>query len=193
MVHCSKPTGCRVCANGGTVTTPITFHNDTLAGTEADFFMQVPSGTTVIPLDISVQLEAYGTTLLHEIYAAIGSGGTIAGHDALVAGTNICNLRTDAPYTSNCSIGVSCDTTGSTNSTTNVVEFWRDGLQKSVTLATATDDVGTKKYKFNWNAEREGIYPILVGSADLQIHSTAQAPTGFITVIFAEIPSSSIV
>ena len=183
------------CANAGTVTTELTFGAGGIDTTEIDFGMTVPLGTTVIPLEIRCHMEAYGSTGVFEGMAAVGTGLVLGTDTDLVPGTNICNLRTDAPYVSNCSAGHS-SSADATYFTKNSSEFWRVGQTKAVTATTADDDANvlTQPQTYVWSY-RSGFFPVIRGmsTAGLAIYMSAQASKGFITVIFAEVPSNSIV
>ena len=176
------------CANAGSATTPITFGAGSIDTTEPDFALNVPAGTTVIPIEIRVKMETYGTTLLFETMAAVGSGGTL-GTDADIT---ITSLRTDAPITTTCNAGAA-SAADAVYMTTNVSEFWRDGLGLAVTVAAADDDSTNQLETFIWNINTAAAPPVLVGAAQLMVFASAQAGTGFITCIYAEVPSTSIV
>src|SRR3990167_1136983 len=75
-------------ANAGTVTSPITFGAGTIDTTEPDFDMLVPAGTLVIPVEIRVYMEAFGTNAQFECMASVGTGGT-QGTDTAVTPTNL--------------------------------------------------------------------------------------------------------
>jgi len=177
------------CANAGTVTTPLTFGAGSIDTTEPDLFVACDSNFVITPIEIRVKMEAYGTSAIFELMAATGTDG-VAGTDTdLVAGTNICNLRSDAPFTAQAQIGHS-SAADATYMTTNVCEFWRDGLMKAVTTGTADDDSPMPPQTFVWNIFEHGFSPLLVGSSQLMVFAAAQASQGFITFIFAEEPLS---
>lgn len=176
------------CAQAGLLTTPITWTaTATNDQTKPAMFLDVPAGTTVIPLEISLYMEAYGTNALFECAAVTGTGAVDAGS---TAGT-ITNMRTDAPYTSNCTF--TSDGTGGTAPTANISSFWKDGLQKAVTLATADDDSSNAPNKFTWRWNDAMYVPVVVGAGQLLVTQGSQAGTGFGTIIFVEIPSTSVV
>jgi hypothetical protein len=178
------------CANGGTVTSPLTFGAGNIDTTEPDFFLSTPSGTTATILEIRVKIEAYGSNAIFELMAASGTGG-VAGTDTdLVAGTTINSLRSDYPVAVQSSAGVA-SAADATYMTANVAEFWRDGLMKAVTTATADDDSPMPPQTFVWSYKNNPPV-VLVGAAQLMVFAAGQATTGFITVLFAEEPSNSI-
>ncbi|MEA3484019.1 MAG: hypothetical protein U9R65_18935, partial [Pseudomonadota bacterium] len=75
----------------------------------------------------------------------------------------------------------------------NFIEFWREQRPLADTVATGENDRQT--LKFGWSALQHPA-PVIVGTSSgsaLAVYGTAQAGTGFITVIWVEVPSSSIV
>lgn len=176
------------CANVGTITSEATFGAGSIDSTEPDLHLAVADGTTAFLVSLDIVVEAYGSTAIFEFMAAIGEGGS-AGTDTAVVPTN---LRTDAPI-STTSVAGKESSADATYMTTNISEFWRGGLSKAVTIAVADDDSSIQKEAYHWSARESGKYPILVGTAQLQVHCAAQASTGFITAIWVEVPSNSVV
>jgi hypothetical protein len=178
-------------ANVGVGTTPVTF----AAAYDAngpDFHLHVPSGTTVIPWDIQLVYDAVGTELTLEIIGLASSTG-----DSSVTGTasTIYSMRMDAPYSSNCTATGAVDAGGVTDPNAgNFIEFWREQRPLTDTVASGENDRQT--LKFGWSAMQHPA-PAIVGSGDsgsaLTVYGTSQAGTGFITAIWVEVPSSSIV
>lgn len=178
------------CANSSKVSTVTTFGAGSITTTEYDLMVSVPAGTTIIPLSIRLKIEAYGSTAIFECMASCGTGG------ALVGGTDdtdivVTNLRTDEPFKSLCSIGAAANSAG-TYMTTNISEFWREGLMQSFTQQSATISSVYPPQIFKWSAIDSGVFPVLVGAAQLAIYASAQAGTGFITLIYAEVPSTDL-
>ena len=179
-----------MCAQAGVLTTAITW-TATAANdqTKPAMFLDVPSGTTIFPLEISLNMEAYGTNAIFECAAVTGSGGVSAGGTAMT----ITNMRSDAPYSTNCT-GTS-DITGGTACTTNVNEFWKSGLQIAITMATAVNNIancGKDFYHFTWRYS-DGLYcPIVVGAGQLMVTQGSQAGTGFGRIIFIEVPTTEV-
>jgi len=179
-----------MCAQAGVLTTAITW-TATAANdqTKPAMFLDVPSGTTIFPLEISLNMEAYGTNAIFECAAVTGSGGVSAGGTAMT----ITNMRSDAPYSTNCT--ATSDVTGGTACTTNVNEFWKSGLQKAITVSTAVANVansGKDFYTFTWRYS-DGLYcPIVVGAGQLMVTQGSQAGTGFGRIIFIEVPTTEV-
>jgi hypothetical protein len=175
-------------ANGGTGTSPISFSTGDIDTTEPDMFVIVPAGTTIIPVKIEIKFETWGTAALLEIMAASGTGGSYTSGGTAVTPKN---LRADAPYTSNCTVYSAVNASGVTYMTTNVAEFWRSGLQSSLTIATVTAYGQPETYE--WNALSSGVQPVCVGASQLAIFCPSQTGTGFINFTYIEVPSTSIV
>lgn len=177
------------CANAGTATGPVGFGVSNIDTTEPDLLIVVPSGTTIIPIELRIKMEAYGSTALFEAMAAIGKGGAkIASGDTAVVPTN---LNTSSGLLSSCDVRCA-STAGATYMTSKVSEFWRDGLQKSVTTATADDDQAHKPETFVWRLKESGYLPICEGAGCLAAFAAAQGGSGFITCIYAEFASSAL-
>ena len=177
-----------MCASAGSLTTAITWTATAACDqTKAAVMVDVPSGTTIFPLQIALQMEAYGTNALFECAASIGSGGVSAGGSAVT----VTNMRSDAPYSTNCT--VTSDLTGATALTTNDCEFWRDGLQVAITKATAVNNIANMdQFKFVWNY-KDGLFcPIVVGAGQLVVTQGSQAGTGFCKIVWIEVPTSEI-
>ena len=188
-IHQASLDGRVFVANAGTLTAPITFTStSTIDGTKAAFFLAVPSGKTVIPLEIVCYMEVFGTTAQFEIMGAIGTGGVTAGASAVT----ITSLRTDAPFTSACTAG--SDLTGATYMTGNVAEFWRDGQQFTVTKSAGSATVAVyDPCIFRWRYADAMYTPLLVGASQLGVFIGSQAGAGFIKCVFAEFDTTSII
>ncbi len=176
-------------ANAGSVTSPITFGAGDITETEMDLFISVPSGTTIGILEVALVMEAFGTSALFEAMAKTGTGGTVG------AGTSVTprNLRSDAPFTSNCTITAAATTTSGVALTGP--EFFRAGYKVAVDAATAGASGGTLQKKFVWNHKDAGYIPIVVGATGTgcAVYAASQAGTGFITVTYVEVPSTRVV
>ena len=179
-----------MCASAGSLTTAITWTATAACDqTKAAVMVDVPSGTTIFPLQITLQMEAYGTNALFECAASTGSGGVSAGGTAVT----ITNMRSDDPYNSNCT--VTSDLTGATALTTNDAEFWRSGLQAAITIATAVNNIANTDqgfYKFHWSYKDNLWCPIVVGAGQLVVTQGSQAGTGFCKIVWIEVPTTEI-
>ena len=135
-------------------------------------------------------MEDSGTALVQDILAAVSDNG-----DSSVTGTalTVYNLRSDAPFSSACTATAVVTSGGTTHLAGNRVEFWRptagfaeDGFNGS------TAWVNNKMHGMEWSA-RTSIPPVIAPLGALSIYVGAQAGTGFIEVIYAELPSNAIV
>lgn len=165
-------------ANGGTGSSPATFAGAYDAN-GPDFVIEVPDGTTIVPLAINITFQTVGTTLLCEVIASVS---TTAG--AVTAATSVTprNLRTGNSSGSGCTVNVAIDAAGSATQS-NPYEFIRQGFQLVEDMA-ATED--WQERTWNWSAKESGVYPVLDGVSSLFIHAAAQAGVGFISVTYAE-------
>lgn len=175
-------------ADVGTLTTPITWTGTAACDmTKAACMIDVPSGTTIIPVSIQLYMEAFGTNAIFECAAHIGSGGVSAGGTAVT----VTNLRSDAPDTTECT--VTSDLTGATALTTNISEFWRDGLQSAITKATAVANVANMDaFKFGWSLADSSAFPIVIGAGQLVVTQGSQAGSGFAKIVWVEFPSTMV-
>ena len=148
-----------------------------------------PLDVFIIPIKLDVQFETYGTTALMECVAAYGAGtgGSYTGGSAITpVNYNMLGLPT-----SKCTVKSNVDAAGSTYQTLRVGEFWRDGKNKVVDIATADDDSTDVKTKFTWRLVEEGVGPHITGLdgtnvGRLNVFAASQAGTGFITLVYAE-------
>ena len=170
------------CANNGSATTPLTFL--IVGANRPDAWLRVPSGTTCLPILCAVQYEAAAGTvteaMLRSAQNDIGNGTSTA------ASLGPISTKTTSSYTA----GVVCRhlATGDTTAETNPVELFRS----TYAFAQATAE-GNDPLKIVITRELMG-YPVLVGPASLSllIDATTTQATGFVTWIWAEIPTTAI-
>ena len=175
------------CAQAGLLTTAITWSaTATNDQTKPAMLLDVPLGTTVIPLEISMYFEAFGTNALFEIAMLCGTGAVQAGGTAMT----ITNMRTDAPYTSVCK-GWS-DVTGGTAPTANISSFYASGTQLITTIASSDDASMRNTDLYKWSYTDSGYAPIVKGAAQLLVTQGSQAGTGFGKIIYLELPTSEL-
>lgn len=174
--------------NVGTGTAPITYAA-LYTATAPDLDMSVPSNMLIIPVEIHINVEAYGSTLLFEAIAAYGKGGVIAPTSATPQ--TAINHRLDIGNDSG--VTIISDGTGATYMTpaASVIEFARWNQDKVLTIATAVDTSPRQIGSLNWSALASGVWPIMYatdGITRLNIHVSAQVGTGFITMTFVKPP-----
>jgi len=165
---------------------------DTYTNTKPDLYVAVPAGTTIIPVYIEVCMEDTATAAASYVFAAASEVcDTSAGGTAGV----IYNMRTDAPIKSMCT-GTKTAATSTNHATSgkNFVEFWRgyagyadDWFNSSAGFTNALVN------KTSWCIGDALVPPVIVGAGSLSIFASFTAGTGYITVIWAELPSNTIV
>lgn len=171
-------------ANAGSATTYTTFGAGGLDESEFDLHVAVPASVVIIPLDLRICFEAYGTALLVECNLESGSGS------AAGAGTTITPVSSNinAGITSACTvIGASVDGTAIT---INLKEIWR--ADRQIVITTATVAQIREQEVFTWHAKDSGILDIVGPSQQLGVHASAATGTGFICLKYAELPASAV-
>lgn len=175
-------------ANSGVDTTPAT-HAGVYDANGPDYHIHVPAGTLIVPCYIGVKYEAIGTESEMEVIALASSTG-----DSSVTGTGltIMNMRMDAPVASLCTATGAVAAAGVTDPNAgNFIEFWRAGHPLADTPATGEND--RAEHVYEWKSGEMGFAPVIPGAGSLSVYATGQAATGFITVVWVEVPSTSIV
>jgi len=165
----------------GIDTTPATL-DAAWANTDPDVSLDVPQGTTAIPLRITVIYEAFGTDLLAETITLVSRTPT-----AYSAGTLLASIptRTDGPVSSACKF-VQAPTVTS-GYTAGAFELFRDVYQLVGTMAAGEAGPNPKR---EWAVGLDGVAPVLVGPASMATWAVSQAATGYIQYQWAEVPSN---
>ncbi len=158
-------------------------------------YISVPSGTTIIPVFIEITFEDTDTG---SPGGAIDCMATLSDvYDSSPGGTAVVayNMRTDAPIKSNCTCK-SITSSGTTPYTGNFLEFWRGtaGMMEDSFAGTtaATSELNTRT---TWSVGEAMAPPVIVGEGSLNVYIGKPSNTkftGFITIIWAEVPSNSI-
>ncbi len=169
-------------ANLGTLTSPATFAAGMVAD-EADFLVDIPDGIIGIPISIEYTLQT-GTTGVSEVCAlasstlAVGTSGT---------SLTVYNVRLDSPIASRATVWGALASGGNTTPYSgNYYEFFRDGY------GTDPSVTGTPSPTYRWSAKTSSTFPVIVDGGSITIFHGAAAATGFITVVWAELPESYI-
>jgi len=158
--------------------------------TKPCFFLIAPSDKAIIPVKISLYMEAFGSNAQFECNAVIGAGGSYT--SGMTAITPICT-RGDLSTASGCTVYAGGNTTVTVGSTTKLNVFWRDGQQFAITKTTASATASVSDpCNFVWRAADAGELHIVGPSMQLAVHQGSQAGTGFVKVIYVEIPSSEL-
>lgn len=178
-------------AASASVTTPTTWTaTSTIDVTKAMFMGVVGSGVAIIPMNIEVYYEAYGTDAQMELQALIGTGGSRT--SGMTQITPVCTRSDLSPGS-----GVTCwaggNTTVTVGPTTNINYFWRTGLQFAITKTASSATVAASDpYRFTWSALADSSFNIAGPNSQLVINQGSQAGTGFVKVQYIEIPSSEL-
>ncbi len=175
--------------NVGTGTGPTTF-NATYAAAEPDLYIYVPTDTAIIPVYMSVQLEDTGTAAVMDVMACATSTG-----DSAVTGTALTkyNLKTNAPFTSNCTATAVVTAAGTSPLAGNFIEFWRPyaGFAEDA-FNGSTAFINSKVHGSEWSILKVGVAPIIMETGALALYVGATAGIGFITCLWIELPVSAV-
>jgi hypothetical protein len=173
-------------ANVGTATSPVTFGAGGLDATEFDLHVSVPAGSVIIPLELRVVMEAFGTAAINEILMIAGGGSTCGAGTAITPVSSNVNMG----RSSSCTVTSAATATSGVAITTNVRELYRDGSPIAITIAT----VGQVRVPnvFLWRATDSGILDVVGPSQQVAVLAAANAGTGFITLKYVELPVSAV-
>ena len=179
--------------NSGTGSSPTTTNAGALVVAEPDLLIQVPAGTTIIPVYLGYAIEDTGGTGAMEVVAVASSATTQAASGTAGTALTIHNMRTDDPVASNCTADHTC-TGGVTPYTGNFIEFFRgyagdttDQFNGSTAQTVATASA------YAWKASDTFVPPVLTGVSQLCFYCVGTGVTAWLTAIWVEFPSTSIV
>jgi len=177
-------------ANSGVDATAVT-HNAAYSATQPDFAVLVPSGTTMIPVNIQINLEDTGSAAILDVCALASSAYDVTG----VGDTDLTvyNMRMDAPRTALCSATATITSGMTSPYSGNFIEFWRGvaGFAEDAWAGTATP-TNELVTRCAWNVKDSLVPPVIVGEGSLSVWASGTTAIGFITVIWVEVPSTSI-
>lgn len=169
-------------ANVGTATTPTDFSKTAYDADQPQLVVDVPVGTTIIPLSIRAVFETEAGTLT-ELIASVSQTLTGAGTSTAVTPVN---ARVQASGTNPSSVcSVYSLYTGNGTAPSGGYEFVRWSSPFTLSDGDALPD------RMAWKAADEGWAPQIEGGASLVIHidGTTTAPTGYLTVAWWEFDS----
>jgi len=173
-------------ANAGTGTSTVQCAG-VYSATASDFNIDVPLGTTILPVSIEVTLDAMTDDQDVHIHALASRSLAAA------SGTTITQvpLRTDNIIQSM----VTCKAAASSQTTlasTGHYEFWRRQFEFGAKPEAGSSEEGGLR-TVRWSALDDGVFPVIVGEGAMGLHvaKTTEA-TVFITVVWAELPSNTI-
>lgn len=164
--------------SSGTITTPLQFK--AYDADQPDFVIDVPSGTTIIPVWIQVHEETSAGTI-NEVLAMVSSGLIGAGTSTALT---IYSTRSSRANSSTCSgYGIYA---GNGTAPATPLEFWRTGY------AFADTSLGPLKV-YEWNI-RNNPPQVIVGPGALVVYASATTTqaTGFVKAAWIELASTEI-
>jgi hypothetical protein len=171
-------------ANGGSATTPITWAGAYDADAP-DIAIDVPAGTTILPLSIQAHLESAGAALSEFIcLASPTSVGTVTYTGGALV-TPRCTRISDQ-RTSQCKAYAAVDAAGCTDpNTAGSFEFFRTGYptDPDVTLAPTPN--------YYWSMMRDGPCVKIIGPGSLCAY-VGNAGTGFWIVSYVELGTGEV-
>lgn len=158
---------------------------------DPDLLIDVPDGTTIIPLAIKLQIEDYGTKALFETMAVVSK--TLCGSTATVFVP--INVRTRAAGGSNCAVRTGPTLVVATPYTTGSFELYHYVLHEVLDVGTATDDTGAQLVRrdWNWSIAADGFAPVIDGEGSITVWSISQANKGFLQVYWLEFATADLV
>jgi len=173
-------------ANGGTGTGALTFQSGTYDTLEHELHVLVPSSVVIIPLELMINFEAWGTVQKVECVMMKGTG-SVAGTGTAVTPAS---SNENAGLTSACTVTSACAT--GTAFTAVDCEIYRADLQRVVAITTVTQQVNYAQQTFRWNAIESGVLQVVGPSEQLAVIASSQAGTGFVHLKYAELPVGSV-
>ncbi len=162
--------------------TPAVWGALTLDTDEFDLLINVPKGTTIVPLQYTVIMEKFGTTQLFEILLATGTGAVSGGSGVTLTPVNQNGASNKTSALANGNVLVNNDDGGT--ALTQESEIWRDGLQLVEDIAA--DDNAEWPSRFEWTAENPGDLHVVEGQKFIAGWIAAQAGQGFQKFTYAE-------
>lgn len=173
----------------GVETTPGTFATS-FTNTDPDVVVDIPEGTSIIPLKIAVYIEDFGSKEIVENWTLITKTlGAASGGTVFVPR----NVRTRAAGGSNCP----CYTAPTVTSgyTSGAFELCRGGSHEVVDPSTLTEDniVSANKRDFIWTYQQDGFAPVIDGDGSLQTWAISQASKGYIHIFWLEFATADLV
>ena len=178
-------------ASSISVTTPTTWTATSTIDVTLPIFMAiVPTGYAIIPMNIEVYFEAFGTSAQMELQALIGTGGSRT--SGMTAITPVCT-RSDLGGAGNITCWAGGNSTVAVGPTTKINYFWRTGKQFAITKTSESATVSSwDPNRYTWSALADSSFNIAGPDSQLCINQGSQAATGFVKVQYIEIPASEL-
>lgn len=160
-------------------------------GDSADFILDVPVGTTILPITLEVVIGGLTDDEDIEIvFYAANMANTVGASTAITPR----NYRNDLGIGSNCKCYVAADDTTSTDvsGASGVYCFARTRWEIGAAPAAGQSEEG-QELRFRWSALDDGVAPIVVGAGSITGHvSKTTEATAYVTCVYAELPSAAI-
>ena len=174
----------------GVETTPGTY-TTSYANTTPVASIDVPEGTSIIPLKVAIYIENFGAKEIAENWTLVtrtlgaASGGTVFVPR---------NLRTRAAGGSNCSCYNVLPTVTS-GYTAGAFELCRGGSHEVLDPGTMDDDSVTQLQQrdFIWTFAQDGFAPVIDGEGGLQTFCVSEASKGYVHIFWLEFATANLV
>ena len=172
----------------GTESSEATF-GTSYSATAPDIAIDVPDGTTVIPLKVDIEMEDYGSKGIFEIIAMVSKTSIATTATAFTP----LNVRTRAAGGSNC-IAVT-NPTVTTGVTTGSYEFFRGIHHEVMDVLSADTDSSAQNARrsFIWTYAQDGFAPVVDGVGSIHVWAHSQAAKGFMSLFWLEFATSDLV
>ena len=161
----------------------------TWANTDPDIMVDVPDGTSIIPLKIANYIEDYGSKALFECNALVTKTLGAATTTAFIP----INVRTRAAGGSNCT----CCTAPTVTSgyTVGAFELYHYVLHEVLDVLSADDDSVAQAVRRDWiwSYGKDGFAPVIDGEGSLQTWSTSAACKGYMQIYWLEFATADLV
>lgn len=174
----------------GSQSTPGTF-DTSFTNTDATLLVDVPDGTSIIPLKIAIYYEDFGAKEIVENWTLISK--TLGAASGGTAFTPI-NIRTRAAGGSGCTCyGVGPTVTS--GYTTGAFELCRGGNHETVDPSTLTEDniVSASQRDFIWTFQQDGFAPVIDGEGSLQTFIISATAKGYAQVFWLEFATADLI
>lgn len=171
-------------ANVGTATTPISFAKTAYDADQPQFVIDVPSGTTIMPISLKVVHETEAGTL-NEVIWSVSDGILGAGTSTVVTPANARTQVSGVQPSSVCSLYSLY--TGNSTAPSNGFEFARFSSPFVLSDGDPHND-----HRYIWTAQGEGWAPMIQGTGALVCHIVGgTAPTGYLTAVWWEMDTET--
>lgn len=181
--------------NTGVGSTPDVFTNG-YTNTKPDAYVTVPAGTTIIPVLIEVTQEDSSTAGVIDCMAI---ASTVADTSPSGTAVTVYSMRMDVPFKSLCTATATVST-GTTpyDTSGNFIEFWRGsaGMVEDAYATLGLAQTSGLNIRTQWCVRDCPAPPVIVGPGSVSVHvsnNAGSSTSGWITIVWVEVPTNSIV